>query len=175
MIRKLCLSLQAYIRVFSTSGHCRHTLLWVLDELPVFPLSWDFGAIWSAVSAVSLNICSGLLVQPPPYHFIHMAHFPLFLLAVTYWRFVCIGVVCSIFYWGLSCTFPLGISGSEAAASTVLVQSLFSTSVCGSAGRHDTGDSFKVWTFFLCRGFFFLLLLKRPWHVISGMCVVLKI
>lgn len=31
---------------------------WLLD-VPVFPLSWEFSAIWSAVSAVNLNICSG--------------------------------------------------------------------------------------------------------------------
>lgn len=123
-----------------------------------FAMGWvlDVASIYTVLRVCCSLRCqfkylpwSKLLAQPPPY-FIHITHFPLFALAVTYWWPVCIDVVCSVFYWGLSCTFPLGSSGSEPAASAVLLRSLYSTSVCGSADRHDTGDSFNVWTFFLC-------------------------
>lgn len=53
-------------------------------------------------------------------------------------------MVCSILYWGLSCRFPPAVPGLEHAASAVLLQSLHSPSVCGSADQQDTGDIVKI-------------------------------
>lgn len=168
MIRKLCFSLQAYIRVFSTSGHCRYTLLWVLDELPVLPLSWEFGSTWSAVSAVWISaVVKALDAASTLSFYTHLARSSIsigcrILATCLHWCGMQYNLLGSILH-----TFPLGISGSEPAASAVLLQSLYGMSVCGSAERHDTGDSFLVWTFFCADlwGFFFLLLLKWPWQL----------
>lgn len=54
MIRQTVSFFPSIHQAFPISGHCRHTL-----PFGLFPLSWEFGANWSAVSVVSLNICSG--------------------------------------------------------------------------------------------------------------------
>lgn len=104
MIRKLFFSLQAYIRVFSTSGHCCYTLLWVLDE---FPLSWEFGSTWSAASALWISAVVKAVDAASTLSF--YTHLALSSISIG-----CrIQATClhwcgySIFNWGLSCTHSL--------------------------------------------------------------------